>query len=260
MDDADALASGLARSFERLAQVSLGGYFQRWPHGRASVDLEDFDLFEFARLVLWESNVPSRSIDDVIRAAEERLQTARFGLEDMSRPERAQSGLYNAVVFGRMVTFALQNLRHIVPEFEDWYDGKVKQMRSDPLMGYFSELRTKIEKQVGRHTSVATHIRQFNLPGDMQRFDRPPPGATAFLIGDPKGGSGWQVTAADGSTEMYYVDLPPEIGEVTMHLYSAPGDHSKVPAAQLVAQYLDGMERFLTEAKERFGGQGASGC
>ncbi|MDB5610270.1 MAG: hypothetical protein JWP25_7170 [Bradyrhizobium sp.] len=36
-------------------------------------------------------------------------------------PKRALAGLYNAVVFGRMVTFALQNMRNEVSGFEDWY-------------------------------------------------------------------------------------------------------------------------------------------
>ncbi len=117
--DTDALALALASSFERFAAPSPGGYFRRWPKDRASVDLDDFGLVEFASAVLWEATMAGKSVQDVIRAAEERLQTARFGLQDMSKPERAQSGLYNAVVFGRMVTFALQNLRNIAPDFDE---------------------------------------------------------------------------------------------------------------------------------------------
>jgi hypothetical protein len=85
------------------------------------------------------------SVAVVIRSAEDRLRTARFG---------------DAVVFGRMVTFALQNLRSVVPEFDGWYQAKQEEMKSDPLMRYFYQLRTKIETQVGRHTSSSVHIKQ----------------------------------------------------------------------------------------------------
>src|SRR5262249_17042181 len=96
---------------------------------------------------------------DVIQAAEDRLRTARFGLADMDNPDRNRSGLYNAVVFGRMVTFALQNLRSIVPDFDEWYAPHQEAMRSDPLMKYFSDLRTEIEKKTDTPTRVSTHIR-----------------------------------------------------------------------------------------------------
>jgi hypothetical protein len=49
--------------------------------------------------------------EQAIQSAKDRLATARFGLADMDDPKRARSGLYNAVVFGRMVTFALQNMQ-----------------------------------------------------------------------------------------------------------------------------------------------------
>jgi hypothetical protein len=249
--DTDALALALASSFERFAASSPGGYFRRWPKDRASVDLDDFGLVEFASAVLWEATMAGKSVQDVIRAAEERLQTARFGLQDMSKPERAQSGLYNAVVFGRMVTFALQNLRNIAPDFDEWYAPKQEEMRSDPLMRYFWDLRTQIEKQVGRHTATSAHIRSFGS-ADMQRFQPAPPGARGFFIGDQNGGSGWEIARADGSTDKYYIDLPPDIGTVTLHLAQAPEQHRGTPAPILVAQYLDRVEQLIREAKARF--------
>src|SRR4029077_19190997 len=148
-----------------------------------------------------------RSASDVIRAAEERLQTARFGVEDMARPKRMQSGLYNAVVFGRMVTFALQNLRSVAPEFDQWYAPKQEDMRSDPLMKYFNDLRSNIEKKVDRHTASQLKMRSFST-ADIQRFQPAPPGANSFFIGDSNGGSGWCIERPDGTVEKYYVDLP----------------------------------------------------
>jgi hypothetical protein len=69
----------------------------------------------------WHKTMPARSAEQVAQEAEELLQTAYFGLADLrGKPER-RSGLRNAVVFGRNTTWALQNLRHIVPGFDDWY-------------------------------------------------------------------------------------------------------------------------------------------
>jgi hypothetical protein len=64
----------------------------------------------------------ARAAASIISEAEDLLRTAEFGLEDMKlRPGRARSGLRNAVVFGRISTFALRNLRSVVPEFDAWY-------------------------------------------------------------------------------------------------------------------------------------------
>jgi hypothetical protein len=150
-------------------------------------------------------------VRDVLLAASQRLQTAQFGLEDMKRPERAQSGLYNAVVFGRMVTFALQNLRHKAPGFDPWYNAKQEQMRSDPLLRFFHDLRTQIEKQTRQHTAPGFHIRSFG-PDEFERLKPAPPNAVSFFMGDMTGGSGWEIRTADGTIQKYYVNLPADIG------------------------------------------------
>jgi hypothetical protein len=62
--------------------------------------------------------VATKTISQVLQEAEERLKIVRFGLADMNNPERARAGLYGAVVFGRMVTFALPNLRGVIPDFD----------------------------------------------------------------------------------------------------------------------------------------------
>ena len=195
----------------------------------------------------------NNSAADVIRRAEEHLQTARFGLEDMrSRPERFQSGLHNAVVFGRAVTFALQNMRSVVPDFDEWYEPVKVAMKSDPLIKYLSDLRTEIEKTVGRYTTLSGTIKSFNSATDMRHFEPRPPRATSFFIGDQNGGSGWKVANSDGSEDTYYVTLPPEIGEITIHLSKAPGALSEVPAQDLVAEYLGRLGKIVADAKRHF--------
>jgi len=197
--------------------------------------------------------MPDKKISDVFRAVDDRQKAARFGLEDMKNPERSRSGFYNAVVFGRMVTFALQNLRGVADGFDEWYSAKQEEMKQDPLMKYFYDLRTDIEKQTNRHTAPLTHIKSFDPGQDMRRFQPAPPGATGFFIGDQNGGSGWDVKLADGTIQKYYVDLPPDIGEVTVRLPKAPEPFANVPAHQLVEKYLSYLDGLVAEAKARFG-------
>jgi len=153
------------------------------------------------------------SVKDIFQAAEQRLETARFGLKDMSIPERAQSGLYNAVVFDRMITFSLQYLRGIVSNFDGFYIPIQEKMRNDPLMRFFHEFRTSIEKKVERHTDKGVYVESFSY-SDLALFQPAPPGATVFFISSENGGCGWEVPHADGSVDRYYMDLPPEIGKI----------------------------------------------
>lgn len=46
----------------------------------------------------------------------------------------------------------------------------------------------------------------------MPHMGEPPPGATTFIVGDPNGGNGWLVQKPDGTAEMFYVELPQELG------------------------------------------------
>ncbi|PDT57098.1 hypothetical protein CO678_35050 [Bradyrhizobium diazoefficiens] len=169
----------------------------------------------------------------------------------MNTPERAKGGLYNAVVFGRMITFSLQNLRGVIPDFDGWYTGKQNELRSNALASYFVTLRNSIEKQAMDHTGNIGDIKRFG-GSDIAKLGPPPPGATAFFIGDSTGGSGWMVQKPDGSTEPHYIDLPAEIGSVMMNLPNAPGRYRDMPARQLVAEYLDLLAEVVSEARAKF--------
>jgi glutaminyl-tRNA synthetase len=194
----------------------------------------------------------SRSAEMIILEAEDLLRTAEFGLDDMrSRPGRARSGLRNAVVFGRNSTWALQNLNSVEPGFAAWYKVKQEQMRNDPLMKFFAELRTEIEKKASTPTATHIHIKSFSA-ADMQRFLPAPPGAMGFFIGDSAGGTGWEVKKPDGSAERYYVELPNAIGAINLHLPTAPNELSQRPASELVTEYLAKLKLILREARQAF--------
>jgi hypothetical protein len=196
----------------------------------------------------------ARTAEAIIDAAAELLRDAKFGLEDMkTRPGRAKTGLRNAVVFGRNTTWALQNLKNIAPDFEAWYAEKQAEMRADPLMRYFGALRNAIEKQANTPTATAVHIQRLSMATDMRRFQPAPPNAKALVIGDQQGGTAWIVPMPDGSEEKYYVELPPDIGEVSLHLPEAPRLPSGSSKAEdLVAAYLDKIEALVAEARRKF--------
>ncbi|MCD9825321.1 hypothetical protein [Bradyrhizobium japonicum] len=191
------------------------------------------------------------SAPDSIKAAESRLDTAKFGLADMKNPKRALSGLLNAVVFARMVTFALQNMRNEVDGFAAWYDPIVAELKNDQLMKFFWNLRTEIEKKAEPVAQRGMRIGKLNT-NEIYNLPRPP-GAVGFFIGDPTGGSGWNVRAPDGTTEKYYIDPPPAWGvAAVVTLKGVPVEFKDVPATELVERYLDRMQGIIEGAKAKF--------
>jgi hypothetical protein len=195
-----------------------------------------------------------RSATEIIHEAEELLQTARFGLDDMRKaPPRAKAGLRNVIVFGRAVTFALQNLRDTVPDFEAWYHAQQSAMRANSVMRYFSNLRTQIEKQAASlPVEKRLVIHSFNT-ADIHRFYPKPPNATDLIIGDQYGGTGWKIRTVAGE-EMYYVDLPPDIGRSDLILVGAPAleGAENTSAADLAQNYLDQIAMLVRDARDRF--------
>ena len=191
--------------------------------------------------------------------AERTLAIAKLGLRQLKegKPDHRMAGLWNLVVFGRAVTNVLQNLRSTEPVFDEWYAPWVAEMRDDPLLKYLYNLRSEILKEGSAKTSVNLQITRFTS-SDTARFGPSPPGATGFIIGDALGGVGWQVPQADGTTAMYYVGLPGDIGSITVHFAGAPKQHLGAPlpdvSAERVAQlYVDYLQRLLDKAVERFG-------
>jgi hypothetical protein len=199
-----------------------------------------------------------QEIEAVLRRAEEIFQTAKHGFEDLTGPNRARrfTGLRNLIVFGRSITFVLQNLRSIVREqFDEWYAPKQEEMRKDPLMRYFVDARNEVLKQ-GK-LNVATHATIHHLLGrDFKKFGPPPPGAVNFVIGDSLGGTGWEVQLLDGTKEMYYIELPTELGTVTQHFANLPEANDPQLKGKAVEElcdlYLRRLEALLDDARQHF--------
>lgn len=200
-----------------------------------------------------------RTTAEILKRTEETLSTARHGLDDLitGSPQRKLSGLRNLVVFGRAITNVLQNLRGTEPNFDEWYGKYRDEMESDPLMRYFYALRTKILKEGLLETMTCVYIGRLSLPEDMSRFGPPPPNAKAFFIGDSVGGSGWEIELPDGSTEKYYVEIPTEIGLVSLHFPQPPKYHlgreiRETAIEALSTMYIDYLHELVLAAKEKF--------
>jgi len=196
---------------------------------------------------------------EILLNVQETIKTAEYGLRDLIEgpPERKLSGLRNLVVFGRAITNVLQGLRSIEPEFDAWYRKYIDEMESDPLMKYFYNLRSLILKEGFLEASVHAHIKKLELPYDMSLFGPSPPFAKGFFIGDQLGGTGWEVELPDGSRMKYYVELPSNIGSVSLHFPDPPNHHlgkdiTNNSIEELSSLYIDYLRKMVRDAKIKF--------
>lgn len=78
------------------------------------------------------------------------LHTAEDALQELetTRNAKRQFALIRQVVIEcRRSTFVLQKLSSRVSDWAAWYEVRQNLMRADPLLKYFADLRTQIEKQ-----------------------------------------------------------------------------------------------------------------
>ena len=78
------------------------------------------------------------------------LNAAEWAVEELETTHATivQLALIRWIVIEcRRSTFVLQKLRSRVQGWTDWYEPRQGAMRRDPLMRYFHDLRTQIEKQ-----------------------------------------------------------------------------------------------------------------
>jgi len=198
-----------------------------------------------------------KDIEAIIRRAEETLETAMHGFGNLISSNKTHRfiGLRNLIVFGRSVTFVLQNLRSVIKEdFDSWYKQEQEKMRKDPLMRYFVEARNILEKE--GELNIALRGRVHFSDDDIRKLGPGPPGTIAFFIGDEYGGTGWEVEMPDGTMEKYYIELPPEIGEMKQVFsnFSETGapDFKNRSIEELCEIYLKRIEVLLNDAREQF--------
>jgi hypothetical protein len=75
------------------------------------------------------------------------LRMVQQGLRDIrdTDQDRILLGFLGVVVFGRSMSLVMQNLRtHDQDAFDSWYAPWQAEMKDDPLMRYFNDLRTRV--------------------------------------------------------------------------------------------------------------------
>ncbi len=109
----------------------------------------DLDDPEFAMAVSMAEAVMTRRLgpSQTVTRAGSMLRMVQQGFRDMheSDHDRILFGFLGIVVFGRSMTFAMQNLRgYDQVAFDNWYTPWQSEMKGDPLMRYFNDLRTMV--------------------------------------------------------------------------------------------------------------------
>lgn len=199
-----------------------------------------------------------QSVVLALKRAQEVLDTAYFGLRVLkqSDPSQKSAGLRNVLVFGRSVTFVIQNLRSIVGEqrFNSWYEPIQATLRANPLMKYFVEARNNLEKQ-GKLDVAISGVINFNS-SDLSKLEKPPFQATSFFMGDTNGGSGWEMDIGGGETIKYYITIPQSIARFEQVFHNLPEnippELRKLSVVELCEIYLREISKLVAEAKKEF--------
>lgn len=194
-------------------------------------------------------------IDEILEGAQRMLRAAHAGLKQFQETEGEDRilGLYNAVTFGRNVTFVLQNLKGKADGFEEWYEERVEILKEDPVCSHMKELRNEIVKEgsEGVSTYASASINSADL------WEKAPPWADTIFIGDQYGGSGFSVEKADGTEVKFYYDFPDENIETGLYFpeleenergWEMPND-----AEEDLKYYVKILAELVRDAEEEFG-------
>lgn len=198
----------------------------------------------------------AKTTSSTLEGTQNTLFTAKLGLRalDSADPNERMAGLRNLVVFGRSVTFVLQNLRSTEPDFDGWYEKYESEMKADSLMKFFNKLRSTILKEGELRTHMSLTFS--SNPHELIKRSQPPPGAKAFFISDQIGGSGWEVELPDGSVAKYYVAIPSDLPNfdlsIQVHLSEAPEQYHGMPVEELCEKYILYLDGMVQEAKRHF--------
>src|SRR5947209_7641802 len=111
--------------------------------------MPDFDDPEKARAIAEASAALAARMapSQTVTRAGTMLRMAQLGLRDIhdADHDRILLGFLAVVVFGRSMTLVMQNLRtHDKEAFDGWFAPWQEEMRGDPLLRYFRDLRTMV--------------------------------------------------------------------------------------------------------------------
>jgi hypothetical protein len=182
-------------------------------------------------------------IFEILKEAGERLETARVGFQQAKLgPYAVKGGFRNVAVFGKMVTFCTNNLRGKLDGFEKWDEEAKRKYFDNDASRAMSDARNQFEKQARNPIFSSTHIKQYSAEV-RDKLPRPP-NAIAFFMGDRQGGSGWMLQMENGDKIPFYINLPPEIGEVKTILTHAG---KSLDLLQTSEEYLTLLEAYMAD-------------
>jgi hypothetical protein len=203
-----------------------------------------------------------RAIVQVLAAARANFDAAQVGYHDLVGPEswRRLPGLRNAIVQSVGVSHALQNLRHLVPDFDAWWDAKVAEMRAEPILAYVYPLRTQMLKQARDPNVVGDPV--ITVEMDQVKLaeleSHPPPGARRFQINwtGATFTAAWMIDNGDGSIRMEEVPMPGTVTGAALHFPDAPtvfrGRVFDNTAANILSIYTGYAGELVSEAEHRW--------
>ncbi|MFT3743784.1 MAG: hypothetical protein QM785_05760 [Pyrinomonadaceae bacterium] len=197
-------------------------------------------------------------IREILKNAQETLATAHAGVVQArsTDPLARRVGIRNAIVFGRSVTFVLQNLRSKDDRFDKWYKPWQEKMKENPAFQYLKELRNAIEKQGKLQTSATMNVTNLDM-GLLMTVVGPtrPPEASSFFLGDSLGGCGWTVELPSGEVEKFYLQLPRAKNlnvAFDVQFGDAPDAIKQKSAVTVCAEYVSFLNEVLQDAKDFF--------
>lgn len=191
-------------------------------------------------------------MNTVLKNTNDMLERASFALNDFKKeknPKKRMAHLVNFINNSRSVTFALQKIENKVVGFKDWYKKYQDQMKADPLMKFFKDLRDDIVHEGKLDVSGSMHIKQLSFPKDLTLLGKQPQNATGYFFGDNIGGNGWEIQMPDGSIKKQYVDIETDNISFTSTFQNAPivhlnnqiTDNSIENLCDLYIKYLDNL-------------------
>jgi hypothetical protein len=197
----------------------------------------------------------------VVARTTEMLEMAKTGLRDVLSPDpsRTRAGAMNMLTYGRSVTFTMQTIKGLDPDFEDWWRPYQEAMAADPLMAYCNDARVAVVHKGHLTSSNVTRI-GMNAPvnlGELQRrlMANAPPGTTGMFLGDHLGGNGWIV---EGVGHVYF-ELPDDLDvQSGLEFENPPVEHDGQPITDAsighIGQlYIDKLSQVVDGFKARYG-------
>lgn len=186
-------------------------------------------------------------VDITLQHAENGYQLVVLGM--------TSQGMKDLIVYGRSVTFVLQNLRKTEPDFDVWYQPFYKEMESDEMMKFFNKLRSKILKEGEVPVTIEMGFPAIDIK-EIKKQHPKPENATRLVIGSNNSGSYWEIKNPDGSLEKRRIDVSFQ-PILIQRFKNGPKEHlgeniEGETVEQMAKRYLKYLRNVVSEAHRRF--------